>query len=85
MKRSREIPTPVAVVVLLLATAAILGGAWWWTSHSKAGAVTAPLPTGQEQIRVTPQEYEALSKALLRRRERLEGRRNVPPPANISR
>lgn len=81
MKRSREIPTPVAVAILVIAAAVILGGAWWWTSHSRAGAVTAPLPTGQEQIKVTQQEYDVLTNALRRRRERMEGRRNVVPPA----
>ncbi|MCS6949835.1 MAG: hypothetical protein NZ520_05150 [bacterium] len=79
MRRSREIPTPVAVAILLVATAVILAGAWWWTSRSRAGAVTAPLPSGQEQIRVTPQEYEALSNALRRRRERMEGARETAP------
>jgi hypothetical protein len=81
MKRSREVPAPIAVAIILAAAAVILGGAWWWTSHSKAGAVTAPLPSGQEQIRVTQQEYDVLNNALRRRRERMEGRRSTVPPA----
>ncbi|MGC8785068.1 MAG: hypothetical protein ACP5RN_11885 [Armatimonadota bacterium] len=84
MKRSREVSTPVAVAIILAAAAVILGGAWWWTSHSKAGAVTAPLPSGQEQIRVTQQEYDVLTNALRRRRERMEGRRNAVPPASTT-
>lgn len=80
MKRSREIPTPIAVAIVVIAAVVILGGAWWWTSHSRAGAVTAPLPSGQEQIRVTQQEYDVLTNALRRRRERMEGRRNAVPP-----
>lgn len=79
MKRSREIPTPLAVVILVVAALLILSGAWWWTSRSRAGAVTAPLPSGQEQIRVTEQEYQALSEALRRRRERMEGRMQSMP------
>ncbi len=81
MKRSREIPVPVAIAIIVVAAVVILGGAWWWTSHSRAGAVTAPLPTGGEQIRVTQQEYDVLTNALRRRRERMEGRRNTAPPA----
>ncbi|MCS6949210.1 MAG: hypothetical protein RMM06_03110 [Armatimonadota bacterium] len=83
MKRSREIPTPLAIAILVLAVAVILGGAWWWTSRSRVGAVTAPLPSGQEQIRVTEQEYQALSEALRRRRERMEGRgQAIPAPSS---
>lgn len=81
MKRSPEIPTPLAIAILALMVALILGGAWWWTSRSRAGAITAPLPSGQEQIRVTQQEYQALSDALRRRRERMEGRRQAMPTA----
>ncbi|GIV17535.1 MAG: hypothetical protein KatS3mg022_2970 [Armatimonadota bacterium] len=84
MKRSREVPAPIALAIILVAAAVILAGAWWWTSHSRAGAVTAPLPSGQEQIRVTQQEYDVLTNALRRRRERMEGRRNAVPPASMT-
>lgn len=83
MKRSREIPTPLAIAILVVAAVLILGGAWWWTTRSRAGAVTAPLPSGQEQIRVTQQEYDVLTEALRRRRERLEGRRQAMPAAPV--
>jgi hypothetical protein len=83
MKRSREVPTPVAILIIMAAAVIILGGAWWWTSRSGAGAVKAPLPSGQEQIRITQPEQEMLTNALRRRRERMEGRYNptLPPAA----
>jgi Tfp pilus assembly protein PilO len=83
MKRSREVPTPVAILIIIAAAVIILGGAWWWTSRSGAGAVKASLPTGQEQIRITQQEQDILANALRRRRERMEGRYNptLPPAA----
>jgi flagellar basal body-associated protein FliL len=80
MKRSPEVPMPVAIVIIVVAAAVILGGVWWWTSRSGAGAVKAPLPTGQEQIRITQQEQDILANALRRRRERMESRQNTAPP-----
>jgi hypothetical protein len=84
MKRSREVPTPVAILIIIAAAVIILGGAWWWTSRSGAGAVKAPLPTGQEQIHITQQEQDVLTNALRRRRERMEGRFNTAPPVSAS-
>lgn len=81
MKHSREVPLPLAILIIVVAAIVIVGGAWWWTTKSGAGAVTAPLPSGREQIQVTEQEKKILVDALARRNQRMKGLQQGSVPA----
>lgn len=79
MSSRNEIPLPLALLIVLVSAVVIIGGVWWWTSKSRAGAVTAPLPSGREQIQVTEQEKKVLIDALARRNQRMRGLRSGAP------
>ncbi len=69
----KDIPLPAAIALIVAAAVLIIGGVWWWTSRSRAGAVTVPLPSGQEQIQATDAERQYLMDALSLRNQRMRG------------
>ncbi|MER3472736.1 MAG: hypothetical protein C4335_01590 [Armatimonadota bacterium] len=81
MKAKSEVPLPLAILIIVVAAIALIGGAWLWTSCSRAGAVTAPLPSGREQIQVTEQEKRVLIDALARRNQRMRSLQSGSVPA----